>query len=72
MSAKNINTHEDVAKGTLKKETPIEITKIKGMAKPLKKWYLEVVSGQPAVEVVADLYRTLDNVPPLQGQQQSR
>jgi hypothetical protein len=40
VSVKNINSHEDRAKGTLKKETPIEIRKIKGMAKPLKKWYL--------------------------------
>ena len=40
VSAKNINNQEYVAKITLKKEMLIEIRKITGMAKPLKKWYL--------------------------------
>ena len=40
VSAKNIINHDHRAKGTLTKEMPIEIRKIKGMAKPLKKLYL--------------------------------
>jgi hypothetical protein len=40
VSAKNINNHDHSARGTLKKEMPIEIRKIKGMEKPLKKLYL--------------------------------
>jgi hypothetical protein len=55
VSAKNINNHEDIAKLTLKKEMPIEIRKIKGIAKLLKKWNLASLRSRSSLVRIGPL-----------------